>query len=77
MNKESDDDNKAKAFDFVIESQKSEVKVGKRGCNKKGEESDKRVKEGKEKGMKETKGFMRPAEQKNLKDISQENKNVS
>ena len=38
LNKESDDD-KAKAFDFVIESQKSEVKVGKKGC-KKGEESD-------------------------------------
>ena len=36
LNKESDDDNKAKAFDFVIESQKSEVKVGKKGCNKKG-----------------------------------------
>ena len=35
------------------------------------------MKEGKEKGMKETKGFMRPAEQKNLKDISQENKSVS
>ena len=35
LNKESDDD-KAKAFDFVIESQKSEVKVGKKGCNKKG-----------------------------------------
>ena len=36
LNKESDDDTKAKAFDFVIESQKSEVKVGKKGCNKKG-----------------------------------------
>ena len=70
MNKESDDD-KAKAFDFVIESQKSEVKVGKKGCNKKGEESDKRVREGKEK-----RGFMRP-EQENLKDISEENKNLS
>ena len=32
LNKESDDDTKAKAFDFVIESQKSEVKVGKTGC---------------------------------------------
>ena len=31
LNKES-----KKAFDFVIESQKSEVKVGKKGCNKKG-----------------------------------------
>ena len=39
LTEESDDDNKAKAFDFVIESQKSEVKVGKKGC-KKGEESD-------------------------------------
>ena len=39
LKEKSDDDNKAKAFDFVIESQKSEVKVGKKGC-KKGEESD-------------------------------------
>ena len=60
MTEESDDDNKAKAFDFVIESQKSEVKVGKKECNKKGEESDKRVREGKKKGVKETRGFMRP-----------------
>ena len=37
--KESDDDNKGKSFDFVIESPKSKVKVGKKGCNKKGEES--------------------------------------
>ena len=29
MNEESDDDNKAKAFEFVIESQKSEVKLEK------------------------------------------------
>ena len=36
LNKESDDNNKAKTFDFVIESQKSEVKVGKKGCYKKG-----------------------------------------
>ena len=36
LNKESEDDIKEKAFDFVIESQKSEVKVGKKGCNKKG-----------------------------------------
>ena len=28
--------------------------------NKKGEESDKRVREGKEKGVKETRAFMRP-----------------
>ena len=32
LNKESEDDIKEKAFDFVIESQKSEVKVGKTGC---------------------------------------------
>ena len=76
MNKESDDDNKAKAFDFVIESQKSEVKVGKKGCNKKGEESDKSVRERKKKGAKETRGFMRP-EQENLKKISEENRNLS
>ena len=37
LNKEWDDD-KAKAFDFVIESQKSEGKIGKKGCNKKGGE---------------------------------------
>ena len=40
-----------KTFDFVTESQKSEVKLGKKGC-KKGEESDKSVREGKEKGVK-------------------------
>ena len=51
LKKESDDDNKSKAFDFVTESQKSEVKLGKKGC-KKGEESDKSVREGKEKGVK-------------------------
>ena len=45
LNKESDDD-KAKAFYFVIESQKSEVKAGKKGFNKKREDSDKRVREG-------------------------------
>ena len=44
--------------------------------NKKGEESDKRVREGKEKGVKETRAFMRP-EQENLKDISEENRNLS
>ena len=76
LTEESDDDNKAKAFDFVIESQKSEVKVGKKECNKKGEESDKRVREVKEKGVKETRGFMRP-EQENLKDIYEENRNLS
>ena len=70
------DDGKAKAFDFVIESQKSEVTIGKKGFNKKGEESDKRVREGKGKGVKETRGFMRP-EQESLKDISEENRNLS
>ena len=44
--------------------------------NKKGEESDKRLREGKEKGVKETRAFMRP-EQENLKDISEENRNLS
>ena len=34
LKEESDDDNKAKAFDFVIGSQKSEVKVGKRDLRK-------------------------------------------
>ena len=76
LNKESDDDSKAKAFDFVIGSQKSEIKVGKKGCNKKGEESDKKVREGKEKEVKETRGFMKP-EEENLKKISEENRNLS
>ena len=40
----SDDDNKAKAFDFVIESQKREVKLEKEGC-KKGKENDRSVRE--------------------------------
>ena len=34
LKEESDDDNKAKAFDFEIGSQKSEVKVGKRDLRK-------------------------------------------
>ena len=72
LKEESDDDNRAKAFDFVIESQ-SDVKVGKKG-HKKGEESDKSVREGKEKGVKETGGFMR-AEEENLTEISEENRN--
>ena len=76
MNKESDDDNKAKAFDFAIENQKSEVKIGRKGCNKKGEESDKSVREGKEKGVKETGGFIR-AEEENLTEMSEENRNIS
>ena len=70
---ESDDDNKAKAFDF--ESQKSEVKVGKKRC-KKGEESGRSVREGKEKGVKETESFMR-AEEENLTEISEDNKKIS
>ena len=48
LKEESNDDNEAKVFDFAIESQKSDVKVGKKGC-KKGEESEKSVREGKEK----------------------------
>ena len=44
LKEESENDNKVKAFDFVIESQKREVKLGKVGC-KKGEESDKSVRE--------------------------------
>ena len=70
---ESDDDNKAKAFDF--ESQKSEVKVGKKRC-KKGEESGRSVREGKEKGVKETESFMM-AEEENLTEISEDNKKIS
>ena len=57
LKEESDDDDKAKAFDFVIESQKSEVELGTKGC-KKGEESDKSVRAGKEKGVIENGGFM-------------------
>ena len=75
MKEETDDDNKAKTFDFVIESQKNEVKAGKKGC-KKGEESDKSVRERKEKGVKETGSFMR-AEEENLTEISEENRNIS
>ena len=74
MKEESDDDSKAKAFDFVIESQKSEVKLGKKGCKK--EESDKSVREGQEKGVKENGGFMR-AEEENLTKIPEENRNKS
>ena len=76
LNKESDDDNKAKAFDFVIESQKSEVKVGKKGCNKKGEDSDKSVREGQEKRVKETGSFIMAVEE-NLTEISEENRSMS
>ena len=75
MTEESDDDNKAKAFDFVIESQKSEVNLGKKWC-KRGEESDKSVREGKEKGVKETGGFLR-TEEENPTEMSEENRNKS
>ena len=34
LKEESNDDNKAKVFDFLIESQKSEAKLGKKGCKK-------------------------------------------
>ena len=67
VKEKSDDNNNAKAFDFVIESQKREVKLGK--C-KKGE-SDKSVREGKEKEVKENEGFMR-AEDENQTEISEE-----
>ena len=67
VKEKSDDNNNAKAFDFVIESQKREVKLGK--C-KKGE-SDKSVREGKEKELKENEGFMR-AEDENQTEISEE-----
>ena len=68
MKEESGDDNKAKAFDFVIESHKSEVRVQK--------ESNKSVKERKEKGVKEIGGFMR-AEEENLTNIPEEKRNIS
>ena len=66
VKEKADDDNSAKAFDFVTESQKREVKLGKEGC-KKGE-GDKSVRKGKEKGVKENGGFMRAAVE-NLKQI--------
>ena len=34
LKEESDDDNKAKAFDFLIESRKSKAKLGEKGCKK-------------------------------------------
>ena len=74
VKEESDDDNKAKAFDLVTESQKREVKLGKEGCKKRG--SDKSVREGKEKGVKENGDFMR-AEEENQTEISEENRNKS
>ena len=72
MKKESDDDNKAKSFDFVIESLKSEVKVGKKGCNKKGEESA--VIKVWEKEKRKEWGIMR-AEEENLEEIPEESRN--
>ena len=66
VKEKADDDNSAKAFDFVTESQKREVKLGKEGC-KKGED-DKSVRKGKEKGVKGNGGFMR-AEEENLTEI--------
>ena len=68
----SDDDNKAKAFDFVIESQKREVKLEKEGC-KKGKENDRSVREWKEKGVKEKGGFIK-ADEENLTEKSDENR---
>ena len=50
-------------------------KLGKKGC-KKGEESDKSVREGKEKGVKEIGGFKR-ADEEILTEISKENRNKS
>ena len=35
LNEESDDDNKVKAFEFVLESQKSEVQLEKNGYERK------------------------------------------
>ena len=72
MKEVSDDDNKAKAFDFVIESQKREVKLEKEGC-KKGKENDRSVREWKEKGVKEKGGFIK-AEEENLTEKSDENR---
>ena len=60
---------------LTFDCQKSEVKVGKKRC-KKGEESSKSVREGKEKGVKETEGFMR-AEEENLTEISEQNRKIS
>ena len=74
MKKESKDDSSAKAFDFVIESQKREVKLGKEGC-KKGED-DKSVRERKKKRGKENGGFIR-AKEANQTEISEENRNKS
>ena len=74
MKKESEDDSSAKAFDFVIESQKREVNLGKEGC-KKGED-DESVRERKKKRGKENGGFIR-AKEANQTEISEENRNKS
>ena len=73
LKEESDNDNEAKVFDLVIESQKSELKLGKKRC-KEGAEGGKSVTEGKEKGLKENGDFVR-AEKENLTEISEENRN--
>ena len=72
---ESDDDNNAKAFHFVSESQKREVKLGIEGCSKKGE-SGKNVREEEEKGVRGNGDFMR-AEQGKLTEIEEKNRNNS
>ena len=57
MKEDSDDDNNTKTFDFVIVRKKSEVTIGIKGHKK--EESEKSVREEKEKGVKRNGGFMR------------------
>ena len=52
MKEESDDNNKAKGFDFVMGSQKSEVKVGKKELRK--EKNVAKVCEKKKKAVKKT-----------------------
>ena len=58
VKEESDDENNAKAFDFVIESQKREFKLRIEGC-KKGERWWQNCDRRKENGVKEKGGFMR------------------
>ena len=53
----------------------SEVKLEKKGCKKR-KESDKSVRKGKEKGAKETGGFMR-TEEENLTEVPEENRKKS
>ena len=71
---ESDDDNNAKAFHFVLESQKRKVKLGIEGSKK--VESDKIVTEEKEKGVRGNGGFMRVEEGKQT-EIEEKNRNNS